>query len=65
MPGVCSGDCDGSGGVVINELILIVNITLGQVPLGSCASADRDNSGNVAINEIIAAVNQALEGCPA
>jgi hypothetical protein len=49
--------------VAINELVLMVNVALGQTPLDSCATADRDNSGSVAINEIVVAVNQALAGC--
>ena len=64
MPDLCSGDCDGSGVVAINELILLVNIALEQMPVDVCDSADRDRSGSVEIGEIIAAVIQALEGCP-
>ena len=59
----CTGDCNGSGDVGINELITGVNIVLGSTPLSTCPSFDADGSGVVAINELIAAVNHALAGC--
>ena len=60
----CVGDCDGSGAVTVNELITMVNVTLGATPLSSCAVGDADGSGDITINEIIAAVNNALGVCP-
>lgn len=62
-PAVCVGDCDGSGGVQINELVTGVNIALGQTALSACEAFDRDDSGSVAISELVAAVNNALLGC--
>jgi hypothetical protein len=62
-PGACVGDCDASGDVAINELILGVNIVLGTQPLTACPSSDADDGGEVTINELIAAVNNALGGC--
>lgn len=60
----CAGDCDGNGTVAINELILAVNIALGNQPLSNCQAADANGNGSVAINELIIAVNNALNGCP-
>jgi len=48
--------------VAINELIVGVNLALGNG--GLCAAADADGSGDVAINELIQGVNNALRGCP-
>jgi hypothetical protein len=61
----CTGDCDGSGDVQINEIITCVNIALGTSPLSACSPCDANGDGQVAINEIITAVNNALNGCPA
>jgi len=59
----CVGDCDGSGDVAINELIIGVNIALGNQSLASCPAFDRSGNGQVEINELISAVNDALNGC--
>ncbi len=61
----CSGDCSGDGQVSVDELVLGVNIALGNTSLGQCQSFDSDGDGEVAINELIAAVNSALNGCAA
>ncbi len=61
----CTGDCDGSGEVTVDELITMVNIDLGTSPLSACPAGDADGSGDITINEIIQAVNFALTSCPA
>jgi YVTN family beta-propeller protein len=61
--GACTGDCNGSNIVEINELILGVNIALGTAQLSRCPVFDADGSGRVEIYELIAAVNNALNGC--
>jgi len=59
----CVGDCNGDGSVAINELIVGVNIALGNAPVDDCASFDGNDNGSVAINELIAAVNAAQTRC--
>lgn len=59
----CAGDCDASGIVAVNELVVGVNIALDRAALEACASLDSDGSGAVAVNELVAAVNNALRGC--
>lgn len=59
----CAGDCDGNGAVAINELIIGVNINLGQAGVGACPAMDANGNGAVAVNELIAAVNNSLRGC--
>lgn len=54
----------GGGEVTINELIIGVNIALGNAALTDCIGFDFDGNGEVAINELIGAVNNALNGCP-
>ena len=62
--GGCVGDCDGSGSVAINEIILGVSIALGNAALSECPSFDCEQTGMVAINCLVTAVNNALNGCP-
>ena len=62
-PPACTGDCDASRAVTVNELILGVNIALGSADIGACAAFDTNADGQVSINELIAAVSAALAGC--
>jgi len=63
VPPVCVGDCNNDHTVAINELIIGVNIALGQ-PASACP-AFQNNSGVVDIAQLIKGVNNALGGCPA
>jgi len=63
-PGACLGDCDGSGAVTVDELVLGVNMVLGSVGVTACPSfACTEDPGVVVVNCIIVAVNNALSGC--
>lgn len=59
----CVGDCDGGGGVEINELILGVNIALGNLPVSQCPAMVPDHSGKVTVAALVQAVGNSLEGC--
>ncbi len=59
----CTGDCNGDGMVVINELVLGVNITLGQQPVSACPAFDANRDGSLVINELVAGVSRLLGGC--
>ena len=61
-PKACVGDCDGSGGVTIDELILGVDIALGSVAVTSCPAFD-PGDGAVHVTELVTAVGNALHGC--
>ncbi len=61
----CAGDCDGDGGVTIDELITGVGIALGTQPVEACGAMDVNRDGRVTINELIRAVRSALDGCAA
>ena len=58
----CIGDCDGTGGVSVNEILILVNIALGNAPASSCprgiASGDQ-----ASVASIVQAINNALDGC--
>lgn len=59
----CIGDCDGDDAVTVEELVLGVNVALGNGPLASCPQFDANGDGVVTIEELIQAVNAALDGC--
>jgi cysteine-rich repeat protein len=59
----CSGDCDGSDRVAINELVLCVNIALGTFPARECPACDRDGNERLSIGELILAVSSSLGIC--
>ena len=59
----CEGDCNGDGKVTIDELLIGVNIGLGQRPLSACPVFDANMDAMVTINELIAAVNNGLNAC--
>ena len=55
-----TGDCNGDGVVTIEELIVGVNISLGNQPITNCPAYDTNGDGEVTIEELIQAVNNAL-----
>lgn len=59
----CPGDCDGSQAVSIDELLVLVNVALGNAAAPACIAGDANRDGSVGIDELIAAVNKALNGC--
>lgn len=60
----CVGDCDGSGAVIINELILGVNIALGTADVSVCTAFDcPQHLPGIFINCAVEAVDNALLGC--
>jgi hypothetical protein len=61
----CAGDCDASGEVTVDELLIGVGMALGEASPESCAAFDNDLDGAVTVDEILAAVSNALNGCPA
>jgi hypothetical protein len=60
----CTGDCDASGTVTVNELITMVNVALGNAQPTACPSGIPSGAG-VDISLIIQAVNHALTSCAA
>ncbi len=58
----CIGDCDGTGGVTVNELITLVKIAAGNAPPSGCLRGVPSGAA-VDIALIIKAINNALIGC--
>ena len=52
----CAGDCNDDRSVSINELILGVNIVLGNRSVDACPAFDRDGGAGVGISDLVAAV---------
>lgn len=59
----CTGDCDASGEVTVDELVAMVSIALGSQELDVCGAGDANRDAAVTVEEIIAAVSNALAGC--
>ncbi len=62
-PFPCTGDCDASGSVTVDEIVRGVNIALGSPPVDECPAFDRDGNRAVTVDEIVEAIDMALEGC--
>jgi predicted outer membrane repeat protein len=60
----CVGDCDEHGSVTVDEILTMVNIALGNTPVGDCLAGDANGDGEITVDEILTAVNNALSGCP-
>jgi hypothetical protein len=59
----CVGDCNGDGHVTIDEILIMVNIALGNTALQSCVAGDANGDGQIGVDEILTAVNNSLNGC--
>jgi hypothetical protein len=59
----CRGDCDGGGGVTVNEILTMVNIALGNSEVSQCTAGDTNGDCQITIDEILTAVNNALSEC--
>jgi len=49
--------------VTVDELIVGVNLFLGELPLDACPAFDVNGDGVVLVNEVVAGVNSALGAC--
>jgi CSLREA domain-containing protein len=60
----CAGDCHSDGMVTVDELVLMVNIALGNALLSGCESGDGNHDSKITVDELVASVHNALDGCP-
>lgn len=56
----CFGDCNSDGRVTVQEVLMVVNVALGNAPDSGCIPGD---DGQITVDQILAAVNNALNGC--
>jgi hypothetical protein len=61
----CAGDCNGGGNVSVDEILTMVNIALGNLPVSGCQEGDVNGDGQITVDEILKAVSNALDGCGA
>ena len=59
----CVGDCDGNAAVMVDELVTLVNVALGNMGVSVCALGDANSVGAITGDEILLAVSPALYGC--
>lgn len=59
----CTGDCGLDGEVTVDELLTMVNVALGALPVSSCSAGNLNGDGEITVDEILTAVNSALLGC--
>lgn len=52
------------GSCTVNEMVVMVDIALGEAPRAHCRAGGADGSGDISVDEIIAAVNNDLGSCP-
>lgn len=63
LAGACAGDCNGDGRVTVDELVVGVNVALGQGSPDQCANLDRSGDQTIDIDELVGAVYSAMVGC--
>jgi hypothetical protein len=59
----CVGDCDDSGVVQVDELILAVDVALDRSPVDRCKMVDRNGDDQVDVVELLRAVVNSIDGC--
>jgi hypothetical protein len=60
----CAGDCNKDRVVTVDELLVLVQIALGNDAITMCDPGDVNGDGQVTVDEILMAVGSALNGCP-
>ncbi len=61
--GQCTGDCDTSGAVSVDEVLKCVNLALGRGSVDTCSHCDANDDHTVTVDEVLASVANALDGC--
>jgi hypothetical protein len=64
-PSPCPGDCDRDGSVTVDDIVIGVNVHLGELEVSVCPSLDADGVGGVSQSELRDAVGRALDECAA
>ncbi len=62
----CYGDCNGDGRVTVDEILILINIALGDLPTDTCPALSGDCCpplSGIVCNCAIVAASNALHGC--
>jgi len=62
LSNIVVGDCDANKAVTVDELVIGVNIVLGNLASAACPSFDADADGGVTVDELLWAIANALGG---
>jgi probable HAF family extracellular repeat protein len=62
-PSTCTGDCDLSGAVRVDELVTMVTIALGSRPVSACPAGDANCDQRITVDEVIGGVGNGLGSC--
>jgi hypothetical protein len=49
--------------VTVDEIVIMVNVALGNRPIEDCEAGDPDGSRTVTVDELVTAIQNALNGC--
>ena len=60
---LCAGDCNASGRVTVDEIVLLADVALGHGDAKECPAGDHNHDGVITVDEVLSAVNAALQGC--
>jgi len=60
----CAGDCGLDGSVTVDELLIMVNIALGNKTVADCEAGNTNGDAGITVDELVSAVGAALSGCP-
>lgn len=63
-PPLCTGACRNNGQVTVDEILTMVNVAVGNIPITTCEAGDGNHDGQITVEEILTAVGNALNGCP-
>lgn len=59
----CVGDCGSDGQVTVDEILLGINIVLGNLDGEACPAFDENDDGAVMVDEIVLGINAGMNGC--
>jgi len=60
----CQGDCNSDGEVIVSELVMGVNIAIGNMRVIMCDAFDGNADERITVDEVIKGVRSAVDGCP-
>lgn len=60
---LCPGDCAVDGEVQVGDLVTMINVINGGLPLAACRAGDFDGDARIRANDVTRAVRSVLDGC--
>lgn len=60
----CLGDCNQDRAVTVNEMVVLVDISMGGTDLVACIPGNRNADTEISVNELVGAVDKGLKNWP-